>query len=236
MKLFVANLKMNLSIAQQQKLAKEYKKIASKSSYRLVFCPTFTALPLLKKITTKGDVALGAQSCSPYHKGAHTGQVSASELYELACSYVIIGHSEERTAYRLPDNYIFDQIMRVLENGMIPILCIGETKEERDAGQTLSVLEKQLKLICDTIPKASLYIAYEPLWAISTGEIPQIEELEELISRLKWMLPYCAFLYGGSVNHQTVESLNTIPQLSGFLIGHASLDFQEVKKIVVYKK
>ena len=233
MKLFVANWKMNLSIAQQQELAKEYKKIARKSSYRLVLCPTFTALASLQKLAVKGDIALGAQTCSPHHKGAFTGQVSARELHELSCSYVIIGHSEERTAYRLPEEYIFDQIMRVLENGMIPIVCIGETLEEKKANKTIATLEKQLKYIHERIPKASLYIAYEPLWAIETGKTPEAAELEELFSRLKWMLPFSAFLYGGSVNAHTAPALLSIPLLSGFLVGHASLDFQEVKKIVI---
>ncbi len=236
MKLFVANWKMNLSIAQQLVLAKEFKKISTKSSYRIVVCPTFAALAPLQKLAAKGEIALGAQSCSPYHKGAHTGQVSAGELYELSCSYVIVGHSEERAMHRLSEIYIFDQLMRVLENGMIPILCIGETLEEKNAGATIAVLEKQLKLVCERIPKASLYIAYEPLWAIGTGKIPQAAELEELIVRLKWMLPYCAFLYGGSVSADTVQSLHSIAALSGFLVGHTSLDFQESKKIVVCKK
>ena len=231
MKLFVANWKMQLTLAQQIAYCQEHIEEMKSWKHKIILCPSFPALVTIGHMLHKTDVALGAQSCSGHTQGPYTGQVSATSLAQAGCSYVLIGHSEER-ALGLTDDAFATKTARVLEAGLIPIVCIGETLEQKKHGATQEVLEYQLQTIHEVIKKAPFYIAYEPVWAIGSGQTPTKKELEEILAWLKHTNPNAGLLYGGSVTKETIEPLSQLPFLHGFLIGGASTDFQQFKKIV----
>ncbi len=238
MKLFVANWKMNFTLHEEiEWCIKNLPELAQLPALsELVLCPSSASLiPLSNLLRTipNNPIKLGAQTCSAHITGAYTSQLSATTLKQAGCSYVIIGHSEERTEFKLSNNYIALQVKRALEANLIPIVCIGESQEEHDSLQTRSVLEEQLEPILGiNYSSASFYIAYEPLWAIGSGNKPDIEELAIIFSFIKTLTRESKLLYGGSVDEDYVKECTRINYLDGFLIGRASLNFQELKKIV----
>ena len=245
--LFVANWKAQLTFNQALSFAHENQKdLISLASYKnidLVLCPSFDALSCVEKLFSDSDVKIGAQDCSFYRSGAHTGEVLAESLAQLGCTYCIIGHSERRKSFNETDDSIALKIQRLFENNLTPIVCIGETKEEREKNVTQKVLQQQLSAIFDGFSSKetnshSLCIAYEPIWAIGTGVTPKKDALELIIN---WLVNLCSqaiphiqvkILYGGSVNEKNAASLTAIASLDGLLIGGASIDFQKLNKIV----
>lgn len=207
----------------------------------LVLCPSYTELAVAVHFVGGTGIQIGAQNCAPATLGAFTGEVSAQSLYELGCSYCIIGHSERRLLFHETDELVAEKLHQLLEHEIIPIVCIGETLEQLQRGQRETVLHEQLDLIIQEAlewKRRSICIAYEPIWAIGTDSIPEIREIEHIIgyvrqvvdaqkSSITWRL-----LYGGSVSAAHAAELKKITGLDGFLIGSASLDFQELKKIV----
>jgi triosephosphate isomerase len=232
MKIFVANWKMQLPLKDEMAYCHDNLNELKKIKNKIILCPSFPALIGFAQLLDKSDVALGAQTCSEFASGPYTGQISANNLAQAGCSYVIVGHSEERSAFKLSNEQVAQKALRVLEAGMIPIVCIGETKEEHKAERTQDVLLDQLDPIIKALDGSPAYIAYEPLWAIGSGETPDIEELKALYSWLKTVVKGCAFFYGGSVDEKSIEQLKTIDAIAGFLVGGASLDFQQLKKVV----
>ncbi len=231
MKIFVANWKMQLSLYEQLNYIKNHKDEMHRWKHKIIICPSFPALVSIGHEVHKTEIALGAQSCSEHSVGAYTGQVAAVSLLQAGCSYVLIGHSEER-ALGVTNHAIAEKVARVLEVGLIPIVCIGETEQEHKDNKTRHVLTEQLTLVHEVVQKAPFYIAYEPLWAIGSGLIPQHQELEELMAWLKHTNPNAGLLYGGSVTPETIEQLSRTSFIHGFLVGGASTDFQQFKKIV----
>lgn len=232
MKMFIANWKMQLSLKEEMEYCHDNLESLKKSPHKIILCPSFPSLIGFTQLLHKTDIALGAQNCSAYTQGPYTGQVSAVSLAQAGCSYVLVGHSEERASCNLTDEDVAEKALRVLEAGMIPIVCVGETKEDHDAEKTHEVILHQLEPVLQKIEKAPIYIAYEPLWAIGVGETPQPEKLGALFSWLKTQIQGVAFLYGGSVNEKTIKPLLEIDHISGFLIGGASLRFEEFKKLI----
>lgn len=231
MKIFVANWKMQLSLFEQIDYIKKNHEEMLTWKHKIIISPSFPALTAIGHIIHKTDIALAAQSCSTHNVGPYTGQVSAISLLQTGCSYVLVGHSEER-ALGLTDDMVAQKTLRVMEAGMIPIVCIGETAEQKKHGSTRQVLEHQLQPVQEVIEKAPFYIAYEPIWAIGSGVTPTNTELEEILAWLKHTNPNAGLLYGGSVTPETVHDLAKLPFLHGFLVGGASTDFQQFKKIV----
>ncbi|APR99088.1 triosephosphate isomerase [Wolbachia endosymbiont of Folsomia candida] len=220
--LIVANWKMNGTrssfIDFMDKLNSKNNEITSK----LVICPPFTSFP--GNIELRNNINIGAQNCHNKKSGSYTGEISAAMLKELGCTYIILGHSERINE---TDNEIKLKAEAAIESGLHPIICIGENLEDYKNEKTKEVIERQCK---NRLPTHGEYtIAYEPIWAIGTGNIPSNDAIAEVIK-------FCAskqrIIYGGSVNLENIENLLNISNLSGVLIGSASLDFDHFYGIV----
>lgn len=217
--------------------------LQQQSQHTIALCPSFDSLSSINKELKNNAIGLGAQDCSNHELGAFTGQVAAKSLAEIGCSYCIIGHSERRNYQQETSDEVAQKLQQLLQNNITPILCIGETQQEYGQQLTFSVLEKQLAPISDVLQayaqaETTLYIAYEPVWAIGSGIIPENEYLRQVYDHIRTLTKQypnnqaIRFLYGGSVNGQTAATLKQVREIEGFLIGKASTDFQELKKIV----
>jgi len=191
-------------------------------------CAVCVPFPYLGEVAErlKGTaLALGAQNVSEHAQGAYTGEVSAAMLKELGCRYVIVGHSERRQLYGESDATVAAKFAAVRAHGMTPILCVGETLEEREGGRTELVVDRQLKAVLDSngnLEKA--VVAYEPVWAIGTGKTATPEQAQAVHAFLRPKLPAgTRILYGGSVKKDNAAALLGQPDIDGGLIGGASL-------------
>ncbi len=236
-KLLAFNWKMNpakLNEALDLAKASDYKNV--------VVIPPFPFIEEAAKILKKAE--LGAQDIfggDLSAGGAFTGEVSAEELKNLGVRYVIVGHSERRHKLGESDEAVAMKLKAVIAGGLIPILCVGETKAEKDSGQRESVLERQLKTALSLCPKPyalNPIIAYEPVWAIGTGEPETPESALKTINYIKKLLQnndkklQIKVLYGGSVNSQNIGDYLRYKEIDGALVGGASLKKEEVKKMV----
>ena len=191
-----------------------------------------TALHLKKCIEAK--LITGGQFGHPEEKGAHTGDVSMAMLDEEGCRSVLCGHSERRKDHKETNDFVIEQVIAALEKNIHPIICVGETEEERDAGKEKEVVAEQLK----QLPKeAEVTIAYEPVWAIGTGKSASPKQAQEMHKYIRSLIPEdrrdsIRILYGGSMNSENAEELLSQPDIDGGLIGSAALKPDEFKKIV----
>ncbi|MDP3889167.1 MAG: triose-phosphate isomerase [bacterium] len=241
--LFVANWKMNMpfhaacSFIHDNKI--ELEQLINHTKITLVICPSFITISTLVQTVQNIPIYIGAQNCSEYSEGSYTGEVDAPSLHQAGCSYGIVGHSERRIFFKETNKAIAQKAFLLLKNNITPIICIGETKEEYLTQQTFDVLEKQLMPLWDVIgsPK-TVIIAYEPIWSIGTGIIPEKPYLQKIFD---WLSTQCAqhlpktsirLLYGGSVDQDNTKDLIQISGVNGLLVGGASLDFQKLKNIV----
>jgi len=231
--LVVANWKMNPS---SQKEAKEIFD-AIRDGVRglksgVVICPP--SVYLYASIFGEGVVSMGAQNVHFEEKGAFTGEISVSMLEDLKVEYVIIGHSERRKYFGETDEVINKKIKKALETGLKVIFCIGETAEEKDAGKKNEVLEKQIKIGLDGISGLeNINIAYEPVWAIGTGNNCGVKEAEEAIDFIRKFIPESVrVLYGGSVKSENSGEYIKEAGANGLLVGGSSLNAEEFVKIV----
>jgi|SRR5579872_2777909 len=244
--LYIANWKMNLrhnaATAWVQTNHTHLKSLAS-GEKKIILCPSFDALAPIAHLVKNSPIALGAQNVSRHRDGAFTGEVSAQSLADLGCTYCIVGHSERRQHHHENDLNVAAKVERLLEVGITPIICIGETKEQHQAGETKHVLEKQLDFVVDVLNQMSglkpkICIAYEPVWSIGTGQIPDANALIDTFTWLTTLIKdecpetQAQLIYGGSVNAENAAQLKEIDTIQGFLIGSASLDFQKFKNIV----
>lgn len=210
----------------------------------IVVCPPFTALGAVEEILTGSVVQLGAQNVHWQDEGAFTGEVSVSMLADYGCSHVIIGHSERRHYFQESDEVIQDKLEKVLSTELVPILCIGESLEAREADRVQEVIPSQLERALRelTDPQTSrIIIAYEPVWAIGTGRTatPELAEKVHFLIR-SWLSDHSSvgvadqvrILYGGSVTPENAGQLIEQENIDGFLVGGASLDAPSFAKIV----
>jgi len=199
----------------------------------VVLCPTFVHLAEVGEVLRTGGVALGAQDAADHQQGAYTGEVAAAMLAEYGCRYVIIGHSERRHVYGEPDALVARKFAAVREAGLTPIYCVGETLEERAAGTTEGVVERQLAAVVALLGErafAGAVIAYEPVWAIGTGQTASPEQAQEVHRFIRGRLDDAgttSILYGGSVKADNAQALFAMPDIDGGLIGGASLQAAE---------
>jgi triosephosphate isomerase len=219
--------------------------VADVADVEVVVCPPFTALPAALEAARGSRVAVGAQDCHWEKEGAFTGEVAVPMLADLGCSHVIVGHSERRQFFGETDATVDRKIEAVLAHGLICIGCLGETLQEREAGQMLPVLERQLRGgFARHLGSPRLVIAYEPVWAIGTGRTATPAQAQEAHAFLRRLVDGVAgpdvaagirILYGGSVKPENIAALMAQPDLDGALVGGASLDPSSFARIVQFR-
>jgi triosephosphate isomerase (TIM) len=242
-KLIAGNWKMNGLRADGLALARALVERArgEDGGSDLVLCPPTTLLMAVAEVVDGSPVALGAQDCHSEAKGAHTGDVSADMLHDAGCRYVILGHSERRSDHHESDALVRAKVAAALAAGLVPIVCVGETAEERDRGEALSVVARQLAgSLPDSIGSKPLVIAYEPVWAIGTGRTPTTADVAAVHAHIRRELAgkvadaaATPILYGGSVKPGNAGELLSVANVDGALVGGASLvadDFWAIAK------
>ena len=214
--LIVLNNKCHFEKENFKKYVKELNKI--KTTNELVLCPSNIFLNNIKL----NRIFLGSQNVSSYSNGAYTGEVSAKQLKSIGVSYSIVGHSERKDKESLEEINL--KIKELLKYNIIPILCIGETKEEKATKKTTKSIKKQIvKALKDIEIPEKVIIAYEPIWAIGTGDIPTEKEIKSIVKYIKKILPNNRLIYGGSVNEDNIDIFNKEEIVDGYLLGGLSL-------------
>lgn len=235
--LVVGNWKMNGGSAACVELARTIVRQRKKNqaSVQVALAPPFTALVSVKKVLGKSQIKLAAQNCHWEESGAFTGEVSPSMLTEIGCDFVIIGHSERRHIFCESEDMIAQKLLAVLRHGMRPILCVGETIEERRGDQTSAVITRQLDSALKGVAEGdieNIEIAYEPVWAIGTGLNATAEQIDKTHEQIRDFLNrhfgdtkgrQVRILYGGSVKPDNAEMIGRISSVNGVLVGGASL-------------
>ena len=221
MKVIAGNWKMNGSRASLQDMVKSLQNVETENE--IILCVPYTML-----VIDGGRVSLGAQDVSTHDHGAYTGEVSAQMIADTGAKYVIVGHSERRQYHNETNDIVRQKVQAALSAGLTPIVCVGETMEEKQAGKTMEIIESGVR---ESIPNdidKDIIVAYEPRWAIGAGLTPTTEEIAEahklIADTLSDMgLSETPVLYGASVKGSNAESIMTIPNVDGVLVGGASL-------------
>ncbi len=234
--LIAGNWKMNLNSAEGAELAKDVVSlVGAQTDVSVCVCPTFTTLEAVSNVVNDSNVSLGAQNMHFEASGAYTGEISAEMLRHLFCKFVILGHSERREYFGETDAIVNKKTLAALAANLKPIVCIGETLEEREAGKVNEVIKTQLEgaLVGLTADAAdALVIAYEPVWAIGTGKTATPEMAEEVHAEIRSLLSgligaaaadKVRILYGGSMKPENADELLAQPNIDGGLIGGAAL-------------
>ena len=207
------------------------------SNSNVIVFPSHTCINQVQKNLTSNNIKIGMQDCDIHTSGAYTGSVSINSITTV--DYCIVGHSERRLIYNDSDSIVQDKLQTVFNHNVSAILCVGETKEEKDNNQIHSVIDKQLSILPEDL-KNNLTIAYEPVWSIGSGDLPSNEYIEEVLSYIKNKLKSLysdeiaekvILLYGGSVDENSVNRLLEVKLIDGFLIGSASANFESFKAI-----
>jgi triosephosphate isomerase (TIM) len=203
----------------------------------VVLCVPFTDLNPLSKNLHGSLIQLGAQNVHWEESGAYTGEISGPMLTELGVRYVIVGHSERRQYFGETDETVNLRLKAAQKYGLTPILCVGETKQQRDAGETESLIISQLKKDLVEVDQGNLVIAYEPIWAIGTGDTCETKEANRVIGLIRSQLsnPHVPIQYGGSVKPNNIDEIMAQPEIDGVLVGGASLEPASFARIVNYK-
>jgi len=244
--LIAGNWKMNKTSADAADLVKGILlEIGDSNDVGVVVCPPFTSMETCaKELSEVANVQLGAQNMSEHSEGAYTGEISATMLRHLYVGYVILGHSERREYFGESDDLVNRKVLAALENSLKPILCVGETLDQREAGNTLEVVSTQVKKGLEGVAanKAEqVVVAYEPVWAIGTGKTATPEMAQEVHAKIRDILAVqfgeaaagkIRILYGGSMKPANADELLVQPDIDGGLIGGASLDAKSFAKLV----
>ena len=247
--LIAGNWKMHKTGFQAVEAASQLKRLVNRArDVEVMIAPTFTTLYQVAQALKGSTIALGAQNLYWEKQGAFTGEISSEMLVEAGCSHVIIGHSERRFFFGETDASINLKIRAALSASLIPVFCIGETEAQGEAGETFSVLDKQVRdglkdFVFDDL--SGLVVAYEPVWAIGTGKTASKEQAEEAHQFVRSLLdtlfgkPFASavrILYGGSVKPDNVRALMEMPDIDGALVGGASLDPETFSKLVFFNE
>lgn len=234
-KIVAGNWKMNLTPMQSLELVKRIKNAINTSNSEVVICPPFTSLQIIHDEIKDSNIHLGAQNFYFEDKGAFTGEVSLEMLNELGVKYVIIGHSERRQIFREDDSLVNKKLLKALSNGFTPILCCGETLEQRENNETLDHIKSQMQRDFKDVDMSlakNVVIAYEPIWAIGTGKTATSEQAEEVCAYIRNVIrsifnketaDAIRILYGGSVKSTNASEIFAKENIDGGLIGGASI-------------
>lgn len=203
----------------------------------IVLCAPFTDLGTLSKSMHGTRLKLGAQNVHWEDAGAYTGEISGPMLVELGVRYVVIGHSERRQYFGETDETVNKRLKAAQKHGLTPILCVGETKQQRDFGETESIIFSQLEKDLVDVDQNNLVIAYEPIWAIGTGDTCESAEANRVIGLIRSKLtnPDVPIQYGGSVKPENIDEIMAQPEIDGALVGGASLEPASFGRIVNYE-
>ena len=234
-KIVIANWKLNGS----HSFSRDYfnKIVFSESKFKdncLIICPP---IPYINDIKSK-YLFKGAQDCSIESKGAFTGEISSNILKDIGCDFCIIGHSERRKLFNDTNEVVYKKINNCIDSNLIPILCIGETLNQRKENLTKEILKDQIsKCLPKNINLEKLIIAYEPIWSIGSGIIPSLEEILDINTYIKKSIFYedkVKILYGGSVKANNYKEIINLPSVDGLLVGGASINIEEFNKIIEF--
>ncbi|WP_394708380.1 triose-phosphate isomerase [uncultured Desulfuromusa sp.] len=245
--LIAGNWKLNKTIKESRQLSMQLiDELSNITDRDIVIAPVFTALSTVSEIIGSSPIQLAAQNCYPTTSGAFTGEVSPLFLQDAGCRFVIIGHSERRQLLHETNAFINQKLIAVIHAELTPILCIGETLQQREEGQMLETLTRQIEeglagLTADQM--ATVVIAYEPIWAIGTGKTASSEQAQEAHAFIRELLqelfnPTVAgqtrILYGGSVKPENIDNLMAQKDIDGALVGGASLKAEDFIRIVKF--
>jgi triosephosphate isomerase len=240
-----ANWKMNKTVSETQEFLSAFiPEVKDVKDVDIVIAPPFTSLSMAAEKLKNTNIILAAQDVFYEEKGAYTGEVSPLMLTDIGCRYVIIGHSERRQYFKETDEIVNRKIKAAKKGGLGVIFCIGESLEEREAGKTLDVLEREINKGLYETAMEDMVIAYEPIWAIGTGKTATPEQAQEAHAYIRERLranygkkaDEVCIIYGGSVTPENIDSLMACKDLDGALVGGASLKVEGFIRIVKYKK
>ena len=241
--IIAGNWKMHKTIAEALEFVNEVKDRVNNDKVEAVICAPFTLLKDLKQATKGTNIKIGAQNMHFEEKGAFTGEISPLMLKELDMDYVVIGHSERRQYFNETDETVNKKVLKALEVGIDPILCVGETLEEREAGNTKDVCKVQVEKALENVSKedlAKVVIAYEPVWAIGTGKTATSEDANDVIAYIREVVAHLygelanevRIQYGGSVKPSNVAEIMNQSDIDGALVGGASLEANDYVELV----
>lgn len=230
--LIAGNWKMNGQLSDLGYFS-DLPELVSTPDAEIIVCPPFPLLPASIEAAKTSFIVIGAQDCHGASSGAHTGDVSAKLLAGLGVQYVIVGHSERRADHGETDAMIRSKAEAAIEAGLTPIICVGETLEQRQAGQAVEVVAAQL---AGSVPKTGEYVvAYEPVWAIGTGLVAELEDIAQMHDEIRTRITRgetTRILYGGSVKPDNCHALMQLDDVDGALVGGASLKAQSFAEII----
>ena len=243
--IIAGNWKMNKTPSEAKALIEEMKPLLSKTKWcEMVLCVPFTDIQTAVKAAKGSKIAIGAENMHYEKSGAFTGEISADMLKELGVKYVIIGHSERRQYFNETDEACNKKVLVALENGLRPILCVGESLTEREQDVTMEVIRKQIKIALQGVAVEDIkkvVIAYEPIWAIGTGKTATAEQANEVCNAIRATIRHLygarvarsvTIQYGGSMNPKNAAELLAQPDIDGGLIGGASLKPEQFVEII----
>jgi triosephosphate isomerase (TIM) len=237
--IIAGNWKMHKNQAESLKFVQEFKsKIEDTNEDReIVLCAPFTSLTVMSKNLHGSRVMLGAQNIHWEDEGAYTGEISGEMLTEIGVGYVIVGHSERRQYFGETDVTVNLRLKAAQKYRLKPILCVGETKQQRDTGETENIIINQLKEDLLGVDQNNLVIAYEPIWAIGTGDTCESTEANRVIGMIRQQLnnQNVSIQYGGSVKPDNIDEIMAQPEIDGALVGGASIEAAGFARIVNYQ-
>jgi len=233
------NWKMHKTQAESLEFVQKFKSAIENAdeSRETILCTPFTSLAIMSKNLHGSIIKLGAQNIHWEDQGAYTGEISGEMLTEIGINYVIIGHSERRQYFGETDETVNLRLKAAQKHGVCPILCVGETKEQRDAVETENIIINQLKKDLVGIDQNNLIIAYEPIWAIGTGDTCASTEANRVIGVIRQQLDNknVSIQYGGSVKPNNIDEIMAQSEIDGALVGGASLQPDDFARIVNHK-
>ena len=243
MKIIAGNWKMNGTPSENRQRLMDIKATADASVNRVIVFPPYLSLADAAEILGDTDIAVGAQNCYPKESGAYTGEVSAAMLKEAGCTYCLVGHSERRQYFNESGAFLKEKVTALLELGLIPVFCVGESLEQRENGTWKEVIASQLKeVLCGLdFDRDRLMVAYEPVWAIGTGKTATVAQASEVCTLIRDTVRTLfgaraarsiTIQYGGSMNAENAAGLLAQLNIDGGLIGGASLKPEAFKAIV----